>query len=41
MAQDRKTSYEKPQVTKLDNLKLITFDCPNFQCSVVVPPPPA
>lgn len=33
-------SYEKPRLMKLDNLKDITFNCPNFQCSVVIPPPP-
>lgn len=30
-------TYEKPELSKLDNLRDITFDCPEFQCSVVVP----
>ena len=33
--------YAKPEMVKHDNLKDITFECPNWQCSVVVPPPPA
>lgn len=35
------TSYEKPVLTKHANLKDLTFECPNWQCSVTVPPPPA
>ncbi|MFA6001616.1 MAG: hypothetical protein WC828_05820 [Thermoleophilia bacterium] len=35
------TSYEKPVLTRHENLKDISFECPNWQCSVVVPPPPA
>lgn len=35
-----RASYEKPVLTKHENLKDITFECPNWQCSVVVPPPP-
>jgi hypothetical protein len=34
-------AYEKPELVALDNLKEITFECPQWQCSVVVPPPPA
>ena len=34
-------TYEKPQLTRHDNLRDVTFECPNWQCSVVVPPPPA
>lgn len=33
-------AYEKPGLVVHDNLKEITFECPNWQCSVVVPPPP-
>jgi hypothetical protein len=33
--------YAAPQLIKLENLKDVTFECPNWQCSVVVPPPPA
>lgn len=32
--------YTKPELVKHDNLKEITFECPEWQCSVVVPPPP-
>jgi len=35
------SSYEKPVLVRHSNLKEITFECPNWQCSVVVPPPPA
>jgi len=41
MKQAKKLSYEKPVLEKHSNLKDITFECPNWQCSVVVPPPPA
>lgn len=33
--------YAKPELVKQDNLKEITFECPSWQCSVNVPPPPA
>jgi len=33
--------YAKPVLIKHDNVKDITFECPNWQCSVTVPPPPA
>jgi hypothetical protein len=33
--------YAKPELVKHENLKDITFECPNWQCSVTVPPPPA
>lgn len=32
--------YEKPALAKHENLKEITFECPAWQCSVTVPPPP-
>jgi len=35
-----KETYVKPEITRLENLKDITFECPQWQCSVVVPPPP-
>ncbi|MFA5809044.1 MAG: hypothetical protein WC935_01730 [Thermoleophilia bacterium] len=30
--------YAKPELTRHENLKDITFACPEWQCSVVVPP---
>ncbi|MFA6000960.1 MAG: hypothetical protein WC828_02480 [Thermoleophilia bacterium] len=38
---DHREPYAKPELVKRDNLKDITFECPQWQCSVVVPPPPA
>jgi len=35
-----KHEYVKPEIVKLENLKEITFECPAWQCSVTVPPPP-
>ncbi len=32
--------YAKPALVKHENLKDITFDCANWQCSVVVPQQP-
>jgi len=32
--------YAKPELTVHDNLKKLTFECPQWQCSVTVPPPP-
>jgi hypothetical protein len=32
--------YAKPGLVKHENLKDITFECPNWQCSVTVPPAP-
>lgn len=37
---DRRNEYSKPALVRLDNLKDITFECPQWQCSVTVPPPP-
>lgn len=39
---DRKprAPYTKPAIKKHDNLKEMTFECPDWQCSVTVPPPP-
>jgi len=34
-------SYTKPALTRYGNIKDVTFECPNWQCSVTVPPPPA
>lgn len=31
--------YEKPVLVRHENLKDVTFECPNWQCSVVVPAP--
>ncbi|MHB8966860.1 MAG: hypothetical protein ACYC5A_10995 [Thermoleophilia bacterium] len=33
--------YAKPELVKHISLKEITFECPDWQCSVTVPPPPA
>jgi hypothetical protein len=32
--------YAKPELVKHDNLREITCEFPNWQCSVTVPPPP-
>ena len=32
--------YEKPVLVKHKNLKQLTFECVDWQCSVVVPPAP-
>jgi len=32
--------YAKPVLSKLENVRDITFECPNWQCSVTVPPAP-
>ncbi len=32
--------YVKPELSVHDNLREITFECPQWQCSVTVPPPP-
>jgi len=37
---DHREPYAKPELVRHDNLKDITFECPAWQCSVVVPPPP-
>lgn len=37
----RRESYAKPELVRCGNLKEITFECQNWQCSVTVPPPPA
>lgn len=33
--------YVSPQLVKHESLKDITFECPDWQCSVTVPGPPA
>lgn len=33
--------YEKPRLSRHENVKALTFECPDWQCSVVVPSPPA
>jgi hypothetical protein len=38
--QKAREPYAKPKLKRYDNLKDITFECSNWQCSVVVPPPP-
>ena len=35
------TTYEKPALVRLGNLRDITFECPQFTCSILVPPAPA
>jgi len=37
---DHREPYAKPELVKHENLKEITFECPNWQCSVTVPPAP-
>ena len=32
--------YVTPVLVKHENLREITFECPDWQCSVTVPPPP-
>lgn len=29
--------YEPPVLKKIDSLKAVTYECPSWQCSVVVP----
>ncbi|MHB1382527.1 MAG: hypothetical protein ACYC5A_08835 [Thermoleophilia bacterium] len=43
MTSDRNSRepYEKPRLTREADLKALTFECPDWQCSVTVPPPPA
>ena len=36
-----KQGYDKPVLVKLENIKHITLECPDWQCSVAVPGPPA
>ncbi|MHB8859181.1 MAG: hypothetical protein ACYC6Z_06840 [Thermoleophilia bacterium] len=36
-----KKIYEKPQIKKIENIRAITCGCPDWHCSVTVPPPPA
>lgn len=33
--------YEKPVLTKHENIRELTNECPDWQCSVVVPDRPA
>ena len=39
MKNERK-SYEKPVLMKHENLRDVTFECPDWQCSVTVPAAP-
>lgn len=36
---NQRDQYEKPRLAKLDNIKRITAECANWQCSATVPPP--
>ena len=36
-AKSPREPYAKPKLVKHDNLKDVTFECPSWQCSVVVP----
>lgn len=38
---EAREAYTKPELAKHDNLKEITFECPDWQCSVTVPAPGA
>ncbi len=40
MTQVNRAPYEKPVLTRHENIKDVTFECPAWQCSVTVPPPP-
>ncbi len=40
MKSAEKDSYVKPRLVALANLKEVTRECANWQCSVVVPPAP-
>ena len=40
MHHETREPYVTPEIIRQDNLKDITFECPAWQCSVVVPPPP-
>ncbi len=40
MKETGKSIYVKPVLTKLENLRDTTFECPDFQCSIPVPPSP-
>ena len=40
MTKDIRQPYAKPELVRHENLKDITFDCANWQCSVVVPQQP-
>jgi len=35
-----KAEYEKPSLNKHENLRELTFDCVDWNCSVTVPPAP-
>lgn len=41
MIKKQKRDYNKPVLVKLENIKRITSECPDWQCSVTVPGPPA
>ena len=36
-----KKTYEKPNLTKIENIRAITCECADWHCSIKVPPPPA
>ncbi|MHB0914658.1 MAG: hypothetical protein ACYC4M_03110 [Thermoleophilia bacterium] len=38
---ETRETYAKPELVKHENLKAITFECPDWQCSVTVPGAPA
>ena len=37
----RREAYAPPVLMAKGNLREVTFECPEWQCSIVVPPPPA
>jgi hypothetical protein len=41
MEKSSRERYGKPQLKRIENLRDITRECPDWQCSVEVPPPPA
>jgi hypothetical protein len=40
MTKDIRQPYAKPELVRHENLKDVTFECANWQCSVVVPKQP-
>ena len=39
-AKEAPKPYTKPQLTRHGSIRDITFECPQWQCSVTVPPAP-
>ncbi len=39
-SQQPRKPYAKPKLVRHKNVKALTFECSNWQCSVTVPPGP-